>query len=282
MKKFLTTFAALGLTACLVFAQQPRVVKVKPGFATVIVCPSPPELVSVGSPDQFSAQNAGKYILVKPVVSRGSTNMFIKAGTDSYNILLQVSDSPDLEVRLPGSQPTPTNPIATHRNGKPAKPGAESSPTTGAPAQPKSAPVLTTKAKAILSSYMKTPRPYTYSVVNSDVVLAVDHMAMIEDKLYIICTLVNNSSIRYDIGYIRFKLVDHSRSYLFFKKQIKEEELEPSHEVYASIVEPNNSTRLLFVFEKHGFSSKSEIEIKCTEESGRRDLSLRVPGSFVE
>ena len=82
MRTFLVCilFISSGFSA---LAQQPKVVKVKPGFATVIVCPVQPELVSVGNPDKYSAQNAGRYILVKPLVNSGSTNMFIKAGNSN-------------------------------------------------------------------------------------------------------------------------------------------------------------------------------------------------------
>jgi hypothetical protein len=129
---------------------------------------------------------------------------------------------------------------------------------------------------------MKTPRRYTYSVKNSNVILAVDHMVQIEDKFYMICTLVNNSRIPYDIGYVRFKLIDQNRSLLVFKKKVKETEIEPVREFYNPKIKPDTTGRLLFVFDKQGFSSKSTIEIKCSEENGRRDLVLTVSGSSVQ
>jgi hypothetical protein len=141
---------------------------------------------------------------------------------------------------------------------------------------------ISPRARSVLATHLKTPRRYTYSVKNSDVVLALDHMVQIEDKLYMICTIVNNSRIPYDIGFVRFKLVDQARSLLVFKKKVKETEIEPVREFYSSMIKPNASGRLLFVFDKQGFSDKSTIEIKCDEESGRRDLTLNVPGSYVQ
>ncbi len=282
MKKILF-FAAVTLFAVCNAQAQQRTVRVKPGFATVIVCPVPPELVSVGNSQQFTVQNSGNYILVKPTVSSGSTNMFIKAGADSYNLVLQVSDSPDLEIRLlpaaqnralPGAPEKGVKSDGRSDTGAPKKNGA--SPKAGNLAE------ISPKARSILTSYMKTPRRYTYSVKNSNVILAVDHMVQIEDKFYMICTLVNNSRIPYDIGYVRFKLIDQNRSLLVFKKKVKETEIEPVREFYNPKIKPDTTGRLLFVFDKQGFSNKSTIEIKCSEESGRRDLVLTVSGSSVQ
>jgi hypothetical protein len=283
MKKILFFFAAATLFAGWSAQAQQRTVRVKPGFATVIVCPVPPELVSVGNSQQFTVQNSGNYILVKPTVSSGSTNMFIKAGADSYNLVLQVSDSPDLEIRLLPTAQNRALPAAPEKGtksderndaGVPKKNGA--SPKAGNLAE------ISPKARSILTSYMKTPRRYTYSVKNSNVILAVDHMVQIEDKFYMICTLVNNSRIPYDIGYVRFKLIDQNRSLLVFKKKVKETEIEPVREFYNPKIKPDTTGRLLFVFDKQGFSSKSTIEIKCSEENGRRDLVLTVSGSSVQ
>jgi hypothetical protein len=112
--------------------------------------------------------------------------------------------------------------------------------------------------------------------------LALDHMVQVEDKLYMICTIVNNSKIPYDIGFVRFKLIDQNRSLLVFKKKVKETTIEPVREFFNPAIRPNTSGRMLFVFDKQGFSDKSTLEIKCDEESGRRDLTLAVPGSYVE
>lgn len=283
MKTISSLVAAILLIASAAPAQAPSTVRVKPGFATIIVCPAPPELVTVGNPEQFSTQSTSNYILVKPLVNQGSTNMFIKSGADSYNLLLQVSAQPDLEVRLQPAAPPPANPAAEGKNGKSHVEADEAVPPSKSPA-PKTTRLknLSPKTKNLLTSYLKTPRPYTYSVVNSGVTFAVDHMTMIEEKLFVICTLVNDSRIPYDIGFVRFRLVENARSMLLFKKKVKEEELEPLQEAYTARVEPNGSTRMMFVFDKHGFSDRSDIEIKCSEESGRRDLAIKVPGSFVE
>lgn len=284
MKTFKCLFVAAVVLAQVAFAQQPSVVRVKPGFATVIVCPMKPDLVTVGSPDNFSAQSVDNYVLVKPLVSSGSTNLFIKAGSDSYNLVLQVSDKPDLEIRLQSATRPPVS--EELQNGK-ARNGVHKE--VEGEAEPKSSTIrakdlssLSPKTRTMLGNYLRTPRPYTYSVVNSDVVLAVDHMTMIDNKLHIIATVVNNSKITYDVGYVRFKLIERASSYLFFSKQIKAEEIEPVQEVFNARVLPNQSTRLLFVFDKVGLSDKSMIEIKCSEESGRRDLTVNVPGSFIE
>jgi len=278
MKKILYFCAAATL---LIYAsaqaRQQKVVRVKPGFATVIVCPGPPELVSVGNSQAFTVQTTGNYVLVKPTVSRGSTNMFIKVGMESYNILLQVSDTADLEVRL---LPTTPPPSPQEKNGKSNV--ANTLTKNGEAAKDKELEAISPKTRSILASYLKTPRRYTHSVANSDVIFALDHMVQIEDKLYMIATVLNNSKIPYDIGYVRFKVIDYTSSFLFSKKKLKETELEPLREFYDSPIKPNTSARLLFVFEKQGFSDKSTIEIKCTEENGRRDLVLNVPGKYVE
>lgn len=286
MRKKICFFAVALLIMGVSARAQQRTVKVKPGFATVIVCPVPPELVSVGNSQSFTVQNSGNYILVKPNVSSGSTNMFIKAGMDSYNLVLQVADSPDLEIRLLPTAPARPSPVApadeTKSNG--SKNGGAStgsaSPKNGA-SKAKALEEISPKARSIISSYFKTPRRYTYSVKNSSVILALDHMVQIEDKLYMICSVVNNSKIPYDIGYVRFKFVDYNRALGLFRKKVKETEIEPVREFYNTAVKPNSTGRLLFVFDKQGFSDKSTIEIKCNEESGRRDLLLSVPGSYV-
>jgi hypothetical protein len=286
--KILNWLSAAALVfASLVSAQQPSVVRVKPGFATVIVCPMQPELVTVGSPENFSTQSAGNFVLVKPLVSSGSTNLFIKAGPDSYNLVLQVSDKPDLEIRLQ-STAQPQAPVHAQNGKASTAQGAAAHEEAEEPA-PKSSTLrvkdltsLSPKTRTMLGNYLRTPRPYTYSVVNSGVVFAVDHMLMIDNKLYVIATVANNSKITYDVGYVRFKLIERASSYIFFSKQIKAEEIEPVQEVFNARVLPNQSTRLLFVFDKVGLSDKSTLEIKCSEESGRRDLAVNVPGSFIE
>jgi hypothetical protein len=286
MKKLSLFLAAVVLLfAARAETRQQKVVRVKPGFATVIVCPSPPELVTVGNSQQFTVQSSGNYVLVKPAVSSGATNMFIKAGMNTYNLILQVSATPDLEIRLLPTAPAPSLPAAPAPE-KSAADGARNhvdlSSKNGAALKGKEFETISPKARTTLSSYLKTPRRYTYSVKNSDVILALDHMVQIEDKLYMICTIVNNSKIPYDIGFVHFKLVDHNRSLLVFKKKVKETAIEPVRDFYSPSIKPNTSGRMLFVFDKQGFSDKSTIEIKCDEESGRRVLTLNVPGSYVE
>jgi hypothetical protein len=288
MKKLsLFLAAAVLLVAARAEARQQKVVRVKPGYATVIVCPTPPELVTVGNSQQFAVQSSGNYVLVKPAVSSGSTNMFIKAGMSTYNLVLQVSATPDLEIQLLPTASAPSLPATpTPAPAKTAADGARNhvdfSSKNGAALKGKEFETISPKARAVLSSYLKMPRRYTYSVKNSDVILALDHMVQIEDKLYMICTIVNNSRIPYDIGFVHFKLVDHNRSLLVFKKKVKETVIEPVGDFYSPSIKPNASGRMLFVFDKQGFSDKSTIEIKCDEESGRRVLTLNVPGSYVE
>ncbi len=279
MRKILhLTAAAFLLFNASSNALQQKVIRVKPGFATVIVCPGAPELVSVGNSQAFTVQTTGNYVLVKPTVARGSTNMFIKVGMESYNLVLQVSETADLEVRLLPTTPRPTPtqegkneaPLMANKNGQTAN------------TQMQDLAEITPKTRSILASYLKTQRPYTHSVKNSDVIFALDHMVQIEDKLYMLCTVINDSKIPYDIGYARFKLIDYASTFLFSKKKIKETELEPIREFYDSPIKPNTTSRLMFVFEKQGFSDKSTLEIKCHEENGRRDLVLNVPGGYVE
>jgi len=280
MKKSPACAAALFLLITAVaLAQKNSTVHVKPGYATVIVCPAQPDLVTVGSPEKFSVQSTGTFVLVKPLVNAGATNMFIKSGNDSYNLVLQVSETADLEVRLqplsppPADGAVPATPVAANGAGHSAMPSGMKT---------KDMEALSPKARATLSGYLKTPRPYAYSVVNSGVVLAVDHVAMIENRLHVLCTLVNNSRIAYDVGFVRFKVIEKAKSLLVFSKRVKEEEIEPAQDFFNGHVLPNGSTRLLFVFNKLGLADSSEIEISCSEESGRRTLTVAVPASFVE
>ena len=67
---------------------QDRIVRVKPGFATVVVCPANPDLVTAGNLDDFHIQSAGNYVLVKPLVREGTTNLFITVGNQTFNLLL--------------------------------------------------------------------------------------------------------------------------------------------------------------------------------------------------
>ena len=275
---------ALGLAAAgPLAAQQQRVVHVKPGFATVIVAPAAPELVTIGNSKQFSVQTSGNYIVVKPLVGSGSTNMFVKAGGDSYNLVLVVSEKPDLEVRLlPSARVAPgaSSPSVGQATRSVWKTNGTAKNSNSVKRRNLSG--ISKKAKAILPAYFKTRRPYTYSVKNSGVTLAIDYMVQVEDKLYMICTLINNSRIPYDIGFMGFKSIERKASYVFFQKTVKESDLEPIGEFYKPQLQPGKAGRLLFVFDKLGFKDKSIVRIKCIEESGNRDLVLELPASFVE
>jgi len=248
-------------------AQPQQIVRVTPGYATVIVCPAPPDLVTVGNMDLFSVQSAGNYVLVKPLVDKGSTNMFIKAGSESYNLLIQITNKPDLEVRLPSSQDQLQQLIPSNRENE---------------SKQKSLSKLQPQVLSAVATLFKVENRYTYSVNNSKVIFAVDHMKQIKDKLFLICTIINNSNIPYDVGLVRFKLIDYARSYLIGRKRLKEAEMEPTNEYFNSTIKPHSSGRLLFVFDKHGFSHRSTLNIKCNEINGRRDLTLEVPGSVVQ
>lgn len=263
--------------------QTKQTVRVAPGYATVIVCPAPPDLVTVGNVDAFSVQSAGNYILVKPLVSKGTTNMFIKAGVESYNLLLQIAEKPDLEVRLSPSQnllprATPEEKVP----GKEGKTDSESDWKNASAARRKPLTSLNPKAVSALASLFKTVDRSSYSVNNSKIVFAIDHLKQIKDKLFVIGTIINNSNVQYDVAFVRFKMIDYARSYVFWKKKMKEIELEPNSEYYNPTVKPHTTGRLLFIFDKQGFSQNSTLHIKCTEENGRRDLVLEVPGSIIE
>jgi len=268
----------------IVSAQSNQVVRVAPGFATVIVCPVPPELVTVGNVDAFSVQSTGNYVLIKPLTNKGTTNMFIKAGTESFNLLLQISDTPDLEVRLTSKQNPLQEFFPDDRSIDDTSIGKESEliKKRAASSRRKSLTSLSPKSLALLANLFKSNNRYTYSVNNSKVTFAVDHMKQIRDKLFLICTIINNSNIPYDVGFVRFKMIDYARSYLFWRKKLKETELEPVNEYYNSTVKPHGFGRLLFVFDKQGYSNQSTLNIKCNEENGRRDLVIEIPGSFIE
>ena len=267
-----------------VFAQSNQVVRVAPGFATVIVCPITPDLVTVGNMDAFSVQTTGNYVLVKPLASKGTTNMFIKAGSESFNLLIQVSETPDLEVRLV-SQQNPLQdffPDDQSTGDVRKKNDSESLRKRAAEARRQSLSSLNPKALGLLANLFRSTNRFTYSVTNSKVIFAVDHMKQIKDKLFLICTVINNSNIPYDVGYVRFQTIDYQRNYLFWKKKLKENEVEPINEYYNSTIKPHSFGRLLFIFEKEGYSSRSTLNIKCNEENGRRDLVLEVPGTMIE
>ncbi len=267
--------ACMVLTAALPGQEKRQIVKVTPGYATVITCPVAPDLVTVGNPDDFAVQKAGNHVLVKPLITSGTTNMFIKAGVESYTLLLQVAEVPDLEVPL-ASMHSPLS--RNYLN------GSEDDSSGNGYGNSKRRPIseLSPEVVGMLNSRFKLDNRYTYSVNNSKIVFAIDHMKQIKDRLYIIGTIINGSNIPYDIGYVRFKLVDYARNYVFWKKKVKETEIEPLNVFYNNTVRPHTTGRLLFVFDKHGFSEHSYINIKCNEESGRRDLVLEVPGSMVE
>jgi len=283
-RKLYFLFGILFFSAAALTAQPKQTVRVTPGFATVIVCPVAPELVTVGNVDAFSIQTAGNYILVKPLITRGTTNMFIKAGNDSYNLLLQIADNPDLEVRLSSSQdlleqiePGKSNSEIDGQKGK-----SETALKKASASRRQPLTSLNRKAVSALSSLFKTQNRYTYSVNNSKVIFAIDHIKQIRDKFFVIATIVNNSNIPYDVGYVRFSLIDYTRSYVFWKKKLKEMEIEPTNEFYNTPVNAHSSGRLLFIFDKHGFSENSTFNVKCNEESGRRDLILEVPGAMIK
>jgi len=265
-------------------AQSNQVVRVTPGFATVVVCPSAPELVTVGNMDAFSVQTTGNYILIKPLTNKGTTNMFIKTATESFNLLIQVSETPDLEVRLISRQPALQELFPEDRSSSNVQ-STEDSETARKKASESRRQALSSlnpKTLALLANLFKVSNRYTYSVANSRIIFAVDHMKQIKDKLFVICTIINNSNIPYDIGYVRFQMIDYQRSYLFWKKKIKETELEPVNEYYNATIKPHGFGRLLFVFDKLGYSSTSTLNIKCTEENGRRNLELEVPGTIIQ
>ena len=284
IRKLFFLFGILFFSAAALTSQPKQTVRVTPGFATVIVCPVAPDLVTVGNMDAFSIQTAGNYVLVKPLITRGTTNMFIKAGNDSYNLLLQISDNPDLEVRLSSSQdlleqvePAKSSSEIAGQKGK-----SETALKQASASRRQPLTSLSRKAVSALSSLFKTQNRYTYSVNNSKVVFGIDHIKQIRDKFFVICTIINNSNIPYDVGYVRFSLIDYTRSYVFWKKKLKETEIEPTNEFYNTPVNAHSSGRLLFIFDKHGFSENSTFNVKCNEESGRRDLILEVPGAMIK
>ena len=287
MKKHIFSFIVFAIGISLVagvFAQSNQVVRVAPDFATVIVCPIAPDLVTVGNVDAFSVQTAGNYVLIKPLTNKGTTNMFIKAGAESFNLLIQVSDTPDLEVRLVSNQNSLQDffPDDQSSRDERRKNDSESLRKRATEARRQSLSSLNPKALGLLANLFRSTNRYTYSVTNSKVIFAVDHMKQIKDKLFLICTVINNSNIPYDVGYVRFQMIDYQRSYLFWNKKLKENEVEPINEYYNATIKPHSFGRLLFVFEKEGYSSRSTLNIKCIEENGRRDLVLEVPGSMIE
>lgn len=287
MSRLFFKFASVIIVLFFTFgasAQQQQVVRVAPGFATVIVCPVPPDLVTVGNVDAFSIQSAGNYVLIKPLTNKGTTNMFIKAGAESFNLLIQIADTPDLEVRLTSKQDPLKQLIPDDQatDDERTKDNSESIKKRAAASRRQSLSSLNPKALELLANLFKSTNRYTYSVNNSKIIFAVDHLKQIKDKLFIICTIVNNSNIPYDVGYVRFKLIDYARSYVFWKRKLKETEMEPTNEYYNATIKPHTSGRLLFVFDKHGFSNRSTLQIKCNEENGRRDLVLEMPGAIIE
>ncbi len=293
MKNLITnyTFLTLFILTAIIVAQSEtdRVVRVTPGYATVVVCPVAPELVTAGNVDDFSVQSAGNYVLIKPLVSSGTTNMFIKAGRDSYNLILQVSDTPDMEVRLPSTRETldqlSTNGTNDHDEAASAQLEKSKSilmVSETNSAAPKPISSLNSKALEELSNKYKATNKFAYSVNNSNVTFAIDYLKQFKDKLLVIGTIINNSNIPYDIGFVSFNRIDYKKSFALFRKKIKETEMEPTELYYDETIPPHSSGRLLFVFEKHGFSFNSNLKIKCNEESGQRDLELEVPGSIVK
>ncbi|MBN2008762.1 DUF4138 domain-containing protein [candidate division KSB1 bacterium] len=272
---------ALLVSSSLLRAQEQQLVRVAPGFATVIACPAPPELVTVGNIDAFSIQTAGNYILVKPLISKGLTNMFIKTKIASFNILLKITTVPDLEVKLhvPGERldNTPGRKPASGSKGDSGQSDLNSN-------------ILSYQLLANLNpqtisqitELLKTPQTYAYSTTDSRVVFGIDHMKQINNKLFIIGTIINNSNIPYDIGFVKFSLISYARNYMFWKKKIKESEMEPVSEFYNSSIKAHSHGRILFVFDKHGFTNISTLEIKCNEENGRRNLVLEIPGTYIQ
>jgi len=284
IRKLIFLIGILFFFASALISQTQLTVRVSPGFATVVVCPVAPDLVTVGNMDAFSVQTAGNYILIKPVVTRGTTNMFIKAGNESYNLLLQISDNPDLEVRLASSQDLLEQLVNDDKGKEISDPSRKSEAARKSASASRRQPFTSLNRKAVLalSSLFKSENRYTYSVNNSKVVFAIDHIKQIRDKFFVICTIINNSNIPYDVGYVRFSLIDYSRSYIFWRKKIKETEIEPTNEFYNTPINAHSSGRLLFIFDKHGFSKNSTFSVKCNEESGRRDLILEVPGTIIK
>ena len=290
MKQKLYTVKSIILLLSLtqiVQTQTQRIVKVAPGFATVIVCPAPPELVTVGNMDDFSVQSAGNYVLIKPLVSQGTTNMFIKSGDTSYNLILQISDTPDVEINLTGDKQAIKR-LPAEASGE-ILAGTNSSQHSKSdwqkdllPHRRETKATLPPEVQSILENRFKADNRYAVSVANSNVIFAIDHVKQIRKRLYITGTMINNSNIPYDIGFVQFTLVDYARSYIFWRKRLRETEIEPEREFYQSPIPPKTSGRLLFIFEKYGYAQNSTLRIKCSEESGRRNLTLEIPGSGIE
>lgn len=290
MKQKFHTLISIVLLLLLTQIGQPqtqRIVKVAPGFATVVVCPAPPELVTVGNMDDFSVQSAGNYVLIKPLVSQGTTNMFVKSGDGSYNLILQISDTPDVEINLTGdSAPVKLLPAETSDETLAGTNGSRERQNDWQkdllPHHRETRATLPPEVQSILNTRFKPDNRYAVSVVNSNVTFAIDHVRQVRKRLYIVGTVINNSSIPYDIGFVQFKLIDYARSYIFWRKRLRETEIEPEREFYQSPIPPKTSGRLLFIFEKYGYPQNSMLRIKCSEESGRRNLTLEIPGSGIE
>lgn len=265
-------------------AQSQRIVRVSPGFATVVVCPAPPELVTVGNMDDFSVQSAGNYVLIKPLVGQGTTNMFIKAGKETYNMILQIADPPDVEVKLEAGGPVelPAKNAPSENAGSDGHDGEDWQNDLLPRRQTRTASEIPPDVRALLDTRFRPDDRYTHSVASSGVIFAIDHMKQMRDRLFVIGTIVNHSSIPYDIGLVQFTLIDYNRSYVFWRKKLREQDIEPAREYFTSPIPPGSNGRMLFIFEKYGYPRDSTLRIKCSEESGRRDLVLEVPGAMIE
>lgn len=261
-----------------------EVVKVKTGFATAIVCPVPPELVTIDNAKHFSIQNFGRYLLVKPLIKTVSSNMFIKSGPYSFQLVLVASNVADIEKKLVPSPsvaskevlplPTIESPSAGIELDKPK--------VVVSLAARKDLALALNEARSILPTFIKTPRRYAYSIQMSNIILGLDYIMQIKNKMFVICTLINNSRTPYEVDLIQFRLIEQQRNLIFFKKTTEESELAPVREFYARHVGSSKVSRMLFIFDTQAFADTTLLEIKCTEKDGEREVFLRVPGSYIE
>src|SRR3989338_1845789 len=86
------------------------VIKVSPGYSTLIELDSPPKKIVLGNQENFQVEFTGNRVAIKPLIAIGKANLFILTAYDRYNFTLLIGEpgSVDYVVKIERAKSTET------------------------------------------------------------------------------------------------------------------------------------------------------------------------------
>ena len=68
------------------------VIKVSPGYSTLIELDSPAKKIVLGNQENFQVEFTGNRVAIKPLITQGKANIFILTAYDRYNFTLFIGE----------------------------------------------------------------------------------------------------------------------------------------------------------------------------------------------